>query len=142
MPFEFTKMHGLGNDFIVINALDDPFDLSGRQIAALAGNSGADFTYRIFNADGGEVENCGNGARCFARYVRDKGLTDKQDISVSTACGLMHLSVIDESQVLVRMGVPEFEPSKVPFVADQIESSYELAVGSELLTFGVVCRAG
>ena len=148
-------MHGLGNDFIVINALDDPFDLSGRQIAALAhrrkgvgfdqiliveppGNSGADFTYRIFNADGGEVENCGNGARCFARYVRDKGLTDKQDISVSTACGLMHLSVIDESQVLVRMGVPEFKPSKVPFVADQVESSYELSVGSELLTFGVV----
>jgi len=155
MPFEFTKMHGLGNDFIVINALDDPFDLSGRQIAALAhrrtgvgfdqiliveppGNSGADFTYRIFNADGGEVENCGNGARCFARYVRDKGLTDKKDISVSTACGLMHLSVIDESQVLVRMGVPEFEPSKVPFVADQIESSYELSVGNESLTFGVV----
>jgi len=155
MPFEFTKMHGIGNDFIVINALQDPFALSSSQISALAhrrfgvgfdqalvveppGDSGADFTYRIFNADGGEVENCGNGARCFARYVMDKGLTKKKDITVSTACGLMELTVIDESQVLVRMGVPEFDPAKVPFEADVLENSYELALEGDALSIGVV----
>jgi len=155
MPFEFTKMHGIGNDFIVINALQDPFALSSRQISALAhrrfgvgfdqalvveppGDSGADFTYRIFNADGGEVENCGNGARCFARYVMDKGLAKKKDITVSTACGLMELTVIDESQVLVRMGVPEFDPAKVPFEADVLENSYELTLEGDALSIGVV----
>ena len=154
MPFEFTKMHGIGNDFIVINALQDPFALSSGQISALAhrrfgvgfdqalvveppGDSGADFTYRIFNADGGEVENCGNGARCFARYVMDKGLTKKKDITVSTACGLMELTVIDESQVLVRMGVPEFDPAKVPFEAEVLENSYELALEDDVLSIGV-----
>jgi len=155
MPFEFTKMHGLGNDFVVINALENRFQLSSGEISKLAhrrtgvgfdqllivepsGESGADFTYRIFNADGGEVENCGNGARCFARYVTEQGLTDKKDITVATSGGLMELTVLDHSSVLVRMGVPVFEPSEVPFEAPGVSTSYDLDVNGELLEVGVV----
>ncbi len=155
MPFEFTKMHGLGNDFIVINAVEKPFVLSSGEISNLAhrrtgvgfdqllvveppGDSGADFTYRIFNADGGEVENCGNGARCFARYVTERGLTDKKDIKVATAGGLMELTVLDQSSVLVRMGIPLFEPDQVPFEASGLATSYELDVNGEKLEVGVV----
>ena len=145
MPFEFTKMHGLGNDFIVINALEKPFSLPDRQIAQLAHRrtgvgfdqllvveppdlDEAEFTYRIFNADGGEVENCGNGARCFARYVTDKGLTGNKDITVSTTGGLMVLSVQSDGRVLVRMDVPVFEPDEVPFVAQEAASTYDLSL--------------
>ncbi len=153
-------MHGLGNDFIVINALEKAFELTTKEISQLAhrrtgvgfdqllvveppDNTDADFTYRIFNADGGEVENCGNGARCFARYVTDRGLTDKKDITVSTACGLMTLTVLDNNNVLVRMEVPEFEPDKVPFTAAAKASHYDLLVdvelfSKELLEIGVV----
>ncbi len=155
MPVEFTKMHGLGNDFIVINALNDEFSLSSAEISILAHrrtgvgfdqllvvepaeHAGVDFNYRIFNADGGEVENCGNGARCFARYVTDRGLTDKKDITVSTAGGQMILTVVDEEQVLVRMEVPEFEPERVPFVAPGLASHYELTLGDESVDIGVV----
>ena len=155
MPFEFTKMHGLGNDFIVINALEKPFELAGGEISKLAhrrtgigfdqllivepaGDSGADFTYRIFNADGGEVENCGNGARCFARYVTERGLTDKKDITVATSGGLMELTVLDDSSVSVRMGNPVFEPSGVPFEASGLSTSYDLDVDGEQLEVGVV----
>lgn len=155
MSFDFTKMHGLGNDFIVVNALNEPFALSSAEISRLAhrrtgvgfdqllvvepaGDTGADFTYRIFNADGGEVENCGNGARCFARYVTDRGLTGKKDITVSTACGEMVLTVLEDNQVLVRMGTPIFEPSQVPFVADSVATSYDLDVSGEQIEVGVV----
>lgn len=148
-------MHGLGNDFIVINALDNAFELTGQEISRLAHRrtgvgfdqllvveptdlKGADFTYRIFNADGGEVENCGNGARCFARYVTDRGLTDKQDITVSTACGLLKLTVMDNDQVLVRMNVPEFEPDQVPFIATAKASHYDLSVDGDVYEVGVV----
>lgn len=155
MPFEFTKMHGLGNDFIVINALEKPFNLPDRQIAQLAHRrtgvgfdqllvveppdlDEAEFTYRIFNADGGEVENCGNGARCFARYVTDKGLTGNKDILVSTSGGLMELSVQSDGRVLVRMDVPVFEPDEVPFVAQEAASTYDIEVDGQSLEFGVV----
>lgn len=155
MPFDFTKMHGLGNDFIVINALDTPFNLTATDIAVLADRrtgvgfdqllvveppdgQQVDFTYRIFNADGGEVENCGNGARCFASYVTDKGLIDKKTIRVSTAGGLMELSVLAPDQVLVNMGVPQFAPADVPFVAEEIAGSYPLDVDGETLHVGVV----
>lgn len=160
MSFEFTKMHGLGNDFIVINALEEAFELGTSEISQLAhrrtgigfdqllivgppGDTGADFTYRIFNADGGEVENCGNGARCFARYVTDKGLTNKRDITVSTACGLMTLTVMENDQVLVRMDVPAFELDQVPFLAAEKASHYDLLVdvepfSKELLVIGAV----
>lgn len=155
MSFDFTKMHGLGNDFIVINALEKEFGLSAAAIARLAhrrtgigfdqllvvglsDEAGVDFSYRIFNADGGEVENCGNGARCFARYVTDRGLTDKKDITVSTCNGQMELTVLDGNQVLVRMDVPIFEPDKVPFVASSLASHYDLSVDGESLQVGVV----
>ena len=155
MPFEFTKMHGLCNDFIVINALEKPFSLPDRQIAQLAHRrtgvgfdqllvveppdlDEAEFTYRIFNADGGEVENCGNGARCFARYVTDKGLTGNKDITVSTTGGLMVLSVQSDGRVLVRMDVPVFEPDEVPFVAQEAASTYDLEVDGKSMEFGVV----
>ncbi len=148
-------MHGLGNDFIVINALESPLELSGPQIARLAhrrtgvgfdqllvveppDDSGADFTYRIFNADGGEVENCGNGARCFARFVTDRGLTTKKDITVSTSGGLMELTVLEGNQVMVRMGVPMFEPEQVPFKAAHAATSYDLEVDGQSLEVGVV----
>ena len=155
MSFEFTKMHGLGNDFIVINALEKQFELSSSEISKLAhrhtgigfdqlliveppAESGADFTYRIFNADGGEVENCGNGARCFARYVTEHGLTEKKDITVATSGGLMELTVCDDSNVLVRMGIPLFEPDDVPFKASGVATSYDLDVNGEQLEIGVV----
>ncbi|OED39131.1 diaminopimelate epimerase [Chromatiales bacterium (ex Bugula neritina AB1)] len=155
MHLEFTKMHGLGNDFIVINALQDPFPLTVEQIRTLshrrfgigfdqllvvepASVVQAEFDYRIFNADGGEVENCGNGARCFARYVIDKGLTKNNVIAVQTSGGLMRLQVDEDSQVTVQIGVPEFQPAAVPFIADEQRSSYEIEAGSETLTVGVV----
>ena len=155
MHLEFTKMHGLGNDFIVINALRQPFGLSALQISRLAHrrfgigfdqllvvepspSPDAEFGYRIFNADGGEVENCGNGARCFARYVIDKGLTDNEVIAVQTTGGLMHLQVEKDLQVTVLMGVPQFEPSKVPFIAEQQHNSYPIDLGGETVDGGVV----
>ncbi len=155
MPLEFTKMHGLGNDFIVINALESAFELTSKQISRLAhrrlgigfdqlliveppDDTGADFTYRIFNADGGEVENCGNGARCFARFVTDRGLTSKKDITVSTSGGLIELTVLEANQVMVRMGVPSFEPAHIPFVADTAATSYDIEVDGQNMEFGVV----
>lgn len=155
MHLDFTKMHGIGNDFIVINALRQPFDLSGADISALAHrrfgvgfdqllvvepstNSEAEFNYRIFNANGGEVENCGNGARCFARYVVDKGLTDSSEIPVHTSAGLMHLVIEDDQRVTVRMGAPVFEPDKVPFIAPAMEDSYRIEVAEKSFDVGVV----
>jgi len=155
MQIEFTKMHGLGNDFIVINALETPFGLSREQIMQLANrrtgvgfdqllivepadSADVDFSYRIFNADGGEVENCGNGSRCFAQYVIDKGLTDRRQMVVSTCEGPIELSLIKDDLVAVRMRVPVFEPDEVPFVADSAASSYDLDVEGEKIEVGVV----
>lgn len=155
MPLEFTKMHGIGNDFIVINALERPLSLSAGEIQRLshrrfgigfdqvlviepATTPDAEFNYRIFNADGSEVENCGNGARCFARYVIDKGLTTSNEIAVSTATGLMRLSNNDDGQVTVKMEVPEFSPADVPFIADEEQDTYQLAIDGGLLSVGVV----
>lgn len=155
MPLEFTKMHGIGNDFIVINALERPLSLSTGEIQRLshrrfgigfdqvlviepATTLDAEFNYRIFNADGSEVENCGNGARCFARYVIDKGLTTSNEIAVSTATGLMRLSNNDDGQVTVKMEVPEFSPADVPFIADEEQDTYQLAIDGGLLSVGVV----
>ena len=155
MPLEFTKMHGIGNDFIVINALENPLSLKTDQIQRLshrrlgigfdqmlviepATTAEAEFNYRIFNADGGEVENCGNGARCFARYVIDKGLTTSTEIPVLTATGLMHLIANEDGQVTVRMDVPNFVPATVPFAADAEDEHYQLEVAGGLLSVGVV----
>ena len=128
----FTKMHGLGNDFVVVDATAEPFTLSPPQIRALAdrrfgvgcdqvlvversARSDADFRYRIFNADGGEVEQCGNGARCFVRFVRERGLTGKREIRVETAGGIITPKLEDNGDVTVDMGAPRFAAAEVPF---------------------------
>lgn len=141
----FSKMHGLGNDFIVINAIDQTVDLTASQIQFLADRrfgvgcdqlllvessqtAEADFRYRIFNADGGEVAQCGNGARCFARFVRDKGLTDKDTIAVETASGLIYPTLQADGSVTVDMGKPIFELQKIPFEAEEQSTTYMVMV--------------
>jgi diaminopimelate epimerase len=155
MHFHFSKMHGLGNDFMVVDCITQNVYFSQELIRRLADrHSGVgfdqllvveapydpetDFHYRIFNADGSEVEQCGNGARCFARFVRMKGLTNKYSISVSTKKGKMILDVEDDDQITVNMGVPEFEPSKIPFRAKQKEKTYIMRVGEKTLFCGAV----
>ena len=133
MPIlRFTKMHGLGNDFVVFDGISQPFDLSPAQIRRLADRhfgvgcdqvliverptrDDVDFRYRIFNADGGEVEQCGNGARCFVAFVRDQGMTTKRAIRVQTAGGVIVPTLQDDGEVSVDMGVPAFDPAVVPF---------------------------
>ncbi len=132
MKLKFTKMHGLGNDFVVLDGVRQRVDLSRAQLRFLADRkfgigcdqillveparqAGVDFRYRIFNADGGEVEQCGNGARCFARFVADQGLTGKREIRVETQRGVIVPRLEDDGRVCVDMGVPEFSPEKIPF---------------------------
>jgi len=129
---EFTKMQGLGNDFVVVDATRRPFALAPAQIRRLADrrfgvgcdqvlvvepppSANVDFRYRIFNADGGEVEQCGNGARCFVVFARAKGLTAKREIRVETKSGVIVPRLEDDGQVTVDMGVPRFAPEAVPF---------------------------
>ena len=134
MKLRFTKMQGAGNDFVVLDATRAPLALSAAQVRRLAdrrlgvgadqvlivgpsAEPGIDFSYRIFNADGGEVEQCGNGARCFVRYVREAGLTTKDRIRVRTAGGVIEPRWLGEGRVTVDMGSPVFEPARVPFDA-------------------------
>ncbi len=155
MEIEFTKMHGLGNDFVVIDAINQDIDLSEEQVRYLADRhfgvgcdqlllveaaetDDVDFVYRIFNADGGEVEQCGNGARCFAVFVREKGLTDKDLIRVETASGVIELHVQDNGKITVDMGVPEFSPWNIPFNADTRLDEYSLDVNGQMLKIGAV----
>ena len=145
MRLKFTKMHGLGNDFVVLDALARPLSLSPDQIRRIADRHfgvgcdqvlqvepprlpDTDFYYRIFNADGGEVEQCGNGARCFVRYVRDRGLTTKAEIRVGTRAGVIVPRLEDDGQVTVNMGVPQFEPARIPFEAPGRALTYPLEV--------------
>jgi len=155
MKLKFTKMQGLGNDFVVINALDQPFTPAREPIRFLADRHfgigcdqvllvkpasapGLDFDYRIYNADGGEVEQCGNGARCFARFVRDQGLTDKTEIAVGTLAGPIRLFVESDGQVRVNMGEPQLEPGRIPFLAPTRALSYDLEVAGSLVSIGAV----
>jgi len=148
-------MHGLGNDFVVINAIDQSLSLDSETIIGLADrhhgigcdqvliveparSAESDFFYRIFNADGSEVEQCGNGARCFARFVRDQGLTDKDSIKVETISGPMTLQIEADEQITVNMGVPRFEPSDIPMQTDQREASYTLNIDGQSIEFGCV----
>ena len=131
----FSKMHGLGNDFVMIDAVRQDIRLSADQVRWLADRHfgvgcdqllvvepaqtpGVDFRYRIFNADGGEVEQCGNGARCFARFVFEQGLSDKREIRVETQKGIITPHLEDDGNVTVDMGVPVLKPADVPFVSD------------------------
>ena len=132
MKLRFSKMHGLGNDFVVIDAIRQQVDLTPARVRFLADRhfgvgcdqlllveraqqAGVDFRYRIFNADGGEVEQCGNGARCFVRFVLDQGLTDRRQIRVETMSGVITLTAEDDGDITVNMGVPVFDPARIPF---------------------------
>jgi diaminopimelate epimerase len=155
MEITFTKMQGLGNDFVVIDATSQPIELTTEQIRFLANRRfgvgcdqvllvepprqpNVDFTYRIFNADGGEVEQCGNGARCFARYVRDHGLTRKTEIPVATNAGVITLHVEADGQITVDMGVPRFEPDEIPFEAETRAEVYPLTLKTTEVEVSVV----
>ena len=141
----FTKMHGLGNDFVMIDAVNQTVALTPEQVRRLADRrfgvgcdqvliverptrADVDFHYRIFNADGGEVEQCGNGARCFARFVRDQGLTAKDELAVETLAGVIYPKIEPDGAVTVNMGVPRFEPRAVPFEASTRQPVYDLDV--------------
>ena len=145
MALNFTKMHGLGNDFIVIDAIKQSVSLTPQQVQQLADRhfgigcdqlllveaattAASDFRYRIYNADGGEVQQCGNGARCFMRFVRDHGLTDKSQLQVETLGGPLQLTLQADGRISVDMGVPRLEPADIPFVAPQREPAYVLDV--------------
>ena len=155
MIIAFTKMQGLGNDFVVIDAVTQNISLTPEQIRRLADrhfgigcdqvlvverpqSGAADFRYRIFNADGGEVEQCGNGARCFVHFVRERGLTDKREITVETAGGIIRPRIEGDGRVTVDMGVPRFAPHDIPFHADSESLRYELLAGDSTVTIGAV----
>lgn len=155
MLIQFSKMHGLGNDFMVVDGITQKIFFSPEMIRRLADrhfgigfdqlllveppyDPEQDFHYRIFNADGSEVQQCGNGARCFARFVRLKGLTNRDRIAVSTMSGRIVLQLEQDNQVTVNMGVPEFEPAKVPFRAQKAEKTYLLRVAEQTVMCGVV----
>ncbi|RLK35942.1 diaminopimelate epimerase [Cupriavidus plantarum] len=142
MKLQFTKMHGAGNDFIVLDGIHQKLDLTDAQWRALASRhfgigadqilivepstrDDVDFRYRIFNADGGEVEHCGNGARCFVRFVTDKGMTDKRSVRVEVMNGVITLTLQDDGQVTVDMGAPELTPARVPFLAEGLPTRVE-----------------
>ena len=152
---KFTKMHGLGNDFVVLDATVEPIELTPAELRHLADRHfgigcdqilqverprepGTDFYYRIFNADGGEVEQCGNGARCFARFVHDRGLTTKTQIRVGTRSGVVVPRLEEDGQVTVDMGVPGFEPRDVPFDAPARALVYSLDIAGETVEVSVV----
>ena len=135
MRLNFTKMHGQGNDFVMLNGITQSFSLSATQVRALANRntgigcdqvlvveaasvSDADFRYRIYNSDGGEVEHCGNGARCFVNFVRDEKLTTKHTVVAETLSGNLVLHALQNGEVEVNMGAPRFAPSTIPFVCD------------------------
>ena len=152
---KFTKMHGQGNDFVVLDGVRREIALTEAQVRFLAdrhrgvgcdqlllvekpASSANDFRYRIYNADGGEVEQCGNGARCFARYVLDEGLTAKREIRVETAAGVIVPRIEPSGQVTVDMGAPRFDPSDVPFLAPEARATYELRVAGRPVRLSVL----
>jgi len=145
MKLHFTKMHGIGNDFIVLDHTQSPFHLSKDTIQSLSHRQlgigfdqllvvehtaleNVDFKYRIFNQDGGEVEQCGNGARCFYRFVKDKHLTDKQSIRVETKSGVIELTEDAEHLIEVNMGEPIFNPKLIPFISDVEKNEYPISI--------------
>ncbi len=155
MLVRFTKMHGLGNDFVVLDLVTQRVKINERIVKKLADrHTGVgfdqllivepptlpdmDFSYRIYNADGSEVEHCGNGARCFAKFVRDKNLVHKNQIRVETAKGIAVLNLREDRQIEVDMGAPVLVPAEVPFSADAEADRYSIDVDGEAFTLGVV----
>ncbi len=154
MRLKFTKMQGLGNDFVVIDAVnqsvclspaqrrllaDRHFGVGCDQILLVEGAVGdADFRYRIYNADGGEVEQCGNGARCFVRYVHDKGMTQKNEIRVETSGGLIIPRLEANGEVSVNMGMPKFEPQQISFIAEKRAMTYLIDISGRQVEISAV----
>ena len=151
----FTKMHGQGNDFVMLDGVRQSLEITPERARHLADrhlgvgcdqvllverprDAGNEFRYRIFNADGGEVEQCGNGARCFARFVLDEGLTAKREIRVETASGVIVPRIEDSGRVTVDMGPPRFAPREVPFLSDAPGPTYELQVAGERVVVSVL----
>jgi len=152
---KFTKMHGLGNDFVVVDAINQRIAITPKKIRFMANRHtgigfdqllvvektnqpNADFKYRIFNADGSEVGQCGNGARCFARFVRDKKLTDKDEIVVETKSGQLVLSFTDNDLITVNMGIPRHLPAEIPVISEQESRFYTVNVNGSEKAFGAV----
>jgi diaminopimelate epimerase len=154
MKLKFTKMHGLGNDFVVIDGVGQIVSLCSEQLRWLADRhlgvgcdqillienaaGDADFRYRIFNADGGEVEQCGNGARCFVRYLHDHGMTSKNEIRVETLGGVIIPRLEANGEVTVNMGAPKFEPSEIPFLAKERALTYSLDVDNKQVEISAI----
>ena len=155
MRLRFSKMHGLGNDFVVIDGVSQSVRLTPEKIRYIADRNfgvgcdqillvetpdtpDVDFRYRIFNCDGSEVENCGNGARCFAVFVRERKLTGKNVIKVQTAGGLIELRVQQDEQVSVDMGAPRLQPAQIPFVADAQAVTYPFEVAGKTYDISAV----
>ena len=151
----FTKMHGLGNDFAVFDAVNQAINFDTDLVKRLAdryegigfdqllivepyAGAEADFRYRIFNADGSEVEHCGNGARCFARFVYDQGLTQKTSIPVMTKSGRIVLDLAADGQVKVNMGIPRLEPAEIPFIFQQRQMLYTVEIGQDSVQLAAV----
>ena len=148
MQLKFSKMHGLGNDFMVLQLLDQQTDLDAARIRTWANRKtgigfdqlllietteepGCDFSYRIFNRDGGEVEHCGNGARCVPRFLHDKGYSDKTEMSFSMLKGILHTRLEEDGLVTVDMGQPILEPAAIPFMAEHQAITYPLQAGGK-----------
>ncbi len=155
MLVKFTKMHGLGNDFMVVDSISQHVHFRQEQIRKLAdrnfgigfdqlliieppGQPDVDFRYRIFNADGSEVEQCGNGARCFAKFVRESRLTNKKSVRVETKKGNIELSITKDGQVTVDMGEPRLEPEQIPLLADQRSLTYPFVIQNETYQLAAV----
>jgi diaminopimelate epimerase len=155
MKLKFTKMHGQGNDFVMLNGIHQTVSLRREQIRKLADRHcgigfdqlllvepasapDVDFRYRIFNGDGGEVEQCGNGTLCFARFVRDEGLTQKSEIRVETMRGIIAPRIETDGRVTTNMGAPRFAPAEIPFIADGEALRYTMDVSGTPVTIGAV----
>lgn len=151
-PFNFIKMHSLGNDFVVIDGLSQSIDVSKLPIEQLAhrhlgigfdqllwikSSSLADFACIIFNADGSEAEQCGNGMRCIARYLHEEKLTLKKTLSLETKAGIIEIQIYDYNRIEVNMGFPRFEPHEIPFNTDEIQNQYELVLEDNNLNVAV-----
>ena len=152
---KFAKMHGLGNDFMVIDAINQAFTADATLIKQWSDrydgvgfdqmlvvekpdSDEAAFRYRIYNADGGEVAQCGNGARCFARFVREQGLTQLDIIPVQTNAGLLYLESIDATRVRVNMGIPRFEPGQIPLAAAARQPQYQVELDGQQIIFSAL----
>ncbi len=155
MKIDFVKMHGLGNDFVVINAMKQPFGLSAAQIQKMANrrlgvgfdqllvieppkSKETDFHFRIFNADGTEVGQCGNGARCIAQFIHNHHLSKKDQFRISTISDVLVLTLESSDKVSVSMGIPRFNPKEIPFIADSLSHQYDLKVDGQIVQLSVV----